>query len=153
MLLDGSIPLWALLLAAVGIVPGECRAFYCVCVSVAVSVVLRRSVGRGGMPLCACLAHACVFRAGELTPEEVERVVSIIQNPRQFKIPDFYLNRQKDITTGQFSQKVSNQWDAMLREDITRMKKIRLHRGIRHHYGIRVRGQHTKTSGRHRHSR
>ncbi|CAK0867519.1 unnamed protein product [Prorocentrum cordatum] len=30
------------------------------------------------------------------------------------------------------------------------MKRVRLHRGIRHYWGIRVRGQHTKTTGRHR---
>ncbi|CAK0798444.1 unnamed protein product [Prorocentrum cordatum] len=37
-----------------------------------------------------------------------------------------------------------------LREDLERMKRVRLHRGIRHYWGIRVRGQHTKTTGRHR---
>ena len=30
------------------------------------------------------------------------------------------------------------------------MKRVRLHRGLRHYWGIRVRGQHTKTTGRHR---
>ena len=35
-------------------------------------------------------------------------------------------------------------------EDIERMKRVRLHRGLRHYWGIRVRGQHTKTTGRHR---
>ena len=37
-----------------------------------------------------------------------------------------------------------------LSEDIERMKRVRLHRGLRHYWGIRVRGQHTKTTGRHR---
>merc|ERR1712083_983704 len=36
-------------------------------------------------------------RAGELTEEEVERIITIISNPRQYKIPDWFLNRQKDI--------------------------------------------------------
>ncbi|KAG5210390.1 hypothetical protein JEQ12_015584 [Ovis aries] len=35
-------------------------------------------------------------RAGELTEDEVERVITIMQNPRQYKIPDWFLNRQKD---------------------------------------------------------
>merc|ERR1712243_295903 len=39
-------------------------------------------------------------RAGELTDEEVERVVTIISNPRQYKITDWFLNRQKDIKDG-----------------------------------------------------
>eukprot|EP00124_Ichthyophonus_hoferi_P003505 Ihof_evm4s307 gene=Ihof_evmTU4s307 len=43
-------------------------------------------------------------RAGELTEAEVERVVTIMQNPRQYKIPDWFLNRQKDIKDGKYSQ-------------------------------------------------
>ncbi|CAH2324483.1 40S ribosomal S18 [Pelobates cultripes] len=43
-------------------------------------------------------------RAGELTEHEVERVVTIMQNPRQYKIPDWFLNRQKDIKDGKYSQ-------------------------------------------------
>ncbi|XP_068106281.1 small ribosomal subunit protein uS13 isoform X2 [Hyperolius riggenbachi] len=43
-------------------------------------------------------------RAGELTEDEVERVVTIMQNPRQYKIPDWFLNRQKDIKDGKYSQ-------------------------------------------------
>ena len=39
-------------------------------------------------------------RAGELSEEEVERIITIISNPRQYKIPDYFLNRQKDIKDG-----------------------------------------------------
>nr|CAG8514075.1 7149_t:CDS:2 [Entrophospora candida] len=39
-------------------------------------------------------------RAGESTNEELERIVTIIQNPTQYKIPDWFLNRQKDIFDG-----------------------------------------------------
>uniref|UniRef100_A0A5F9CV23 Small ribosomal subunit protein uS13 n=1 Tax=Oryctolagus cuniculus TaxID=9986 RepID=A0A5F9CV23_RABIT len=39
-------------------------------------------------------------RAGELTEDEVERVITIMQNPRQYKIPDWFLNRQKDVKDG-----------------------------------------------------
>eukprot|EP00163_Fabomonas_tropica_P012769 TRINITY_DN24129_c0_g1_i1.p1 TRINITY_DN24129_c0_g1~~TRINITY_DN24129_c0_g1_i1.p1 ORF type:complete len:155 (-),score=46.72 TRINITY_DN24129_c0_g1_i1:100-564(-) len=87
-------------------------------------------------------------RAGECTKEEVERLVTIIQNPRQFKIPDWFLNRQKDIKDGKYSQVVSNGLDMKLRDDIERLKKIRNHRGLRHYWQIRVRGQHTCTTGR-----
>lgn len=87
-------------------------------------------------------------RAGELTNDELERIVTIMQNPLQYKIPSWFLNRQKDITDGKHSQKVSNNLDNTLREDLERLKKIRAHRGLRHYWGIRVRGQHTKTTGR-----
>jgi len=87
-------------------------------------------------------------RAGELSQEEIEKLVSIIQHPRQFKIPDWFLNRKKDIRDGKYGQVVSNNLDQKLREDIERLKRMRCHRGLRHFWGLRVRGQHTKTTGR-----
>ena len=88
-------------------------------------------------------------RAGELTPEEVDKVVAVINNPLAYNIPQWFLNRQKDIHTGQYKQIVANNLQAALREDINDLKKMRAHRGYRHHWGVRVRGQHTKTTGRH----
>lgn len=34
-------------------------------------------------------------RAGELSPDELDRLVQILQNPTQYKIPTWFLNRQK----------------------------------------------------------
>ncbi|KAI1942548.1 ribosomal 40S subunit protein S18B [Ophidiomyces ophidiicola] len=87
-------------------------------------------------------------RAGEITTEELERIVTIIQNPTQYKIPSWFLNRQRDIVDGKDSQILANNMDSKLREDLERLKKIRAHRGLRHYWGLRVRGQHTKTTGR-----
>uniref|UniRef100_A0A2K5D6C6 Small ribosomal subunit protein uS13 n=1 Tax=Aotus nancymaae TaxID=37293 RepID=A0A2K5D6C6_AOTNA len=58
-----------------------------------------------------------------------------MQNPRQYKIPD--------------CQVLANGLDNKLSEDLERLKKIRAHRGLRHFWGLRVRGQHTNTTGRH----
>eukprot|EP00529_Nitzschia_sp_RCC80_P036150 CAMPEP_0113477238 /NCGR_PEP_ID=MMETSP0014_2-20120614/20100_1 /TAXON_ID=2857 /ORGANISM="Nitzschia sp." /LENGTH=167 /DNA_ID=CAMNT_0000370317 /DNA_START=232 /DNA_END=732 /DNA_ORIENTATION=+ /assembly_acc=CAM_ASM_000159 len=71
-------------------------------------------------------------RAGELTADEIEKLVAIIQNPRQFKIPLWFLNRQKDFKTGKYMQVFAQNVDAKLRDDIERLKKIRAHRGLRH---------------------
>lgn len=87
-------------------------------------------------------------RAGELTQEELERVVTILQNPTQYKIPSWFLNRQKDIVDGKDYHVLANNLESKLREDLERLKKMRAHRGIRHFWGLRVRGQHTKTTGR-----
>jgi ribosomal protein S13 len=43
-------------------------------------------------------------RAGELNTDELERIVTILQSPAQFKIPTWFLNRQKDIVDGKNSQ-------------------------------------------------
>jgi small subunit ribosomal protein S18e len=87
-------------------------------------------------------------RAGEMTEEEVDKMITIMSNPRQYKIPDWFLNRQKDIKDGKYGQVMSNILDSKIRDDLERLKKIRAHRGLRHFWGLRVRGQHTKTTGR-----
>ena len=87
-------------------------------------------------------------RAGELSAAELESLMVIVANPRQFRIPDWFLNRQKNYKDGKYLQQASNQLDTSLRDDLERLKKIRNHRGLRHYWGIRVRGQHTKTTGR-----
>ncbi|KAG9045305.1 hypothetical protein FS842_001216, partial [Serendipita sp. 407] len=65
-------------------------------------------------------------RAGELNSDELERIVNIMQNPTQFKIPLWFLNRQKDIVDGKYSQLLSNAVDSKLREDLERLKKIQM---------------------------
>jgi len=88
-------------------------------------------------------------RAGELSPDEIENIVAVISNPKQYKIPDWFLNRQRDFADGKTTQVISNNVDSRLRDDIERLKRVRVHRGYRHYWGVRVRGQHTKTTGRH----
>ena len=108
-----------------------------------------RGVGRRFSNMCCKKADIDLSkRAGELNEDEVERLMTVINNPRQFKIPDWFLNRQRDIKDGKFSQITSNALDNKLREDLERLKKIKAHRGLRHYWGLRVRGQHTKTTGR-----
>jgi hypothetical protein len=38
-----------------------------------------------------------------------------MQNPRQYKIPDWFLNRQKDIKDGKFAQLLANELNIKLR--------------------------------------
>ena len=87
-------------------------------------------------------------RAGELKNEEIDRVINVMTNPREYKIPDYFLNRRRDIEDGTTAQITANQLVATLRTDLARMRKIRCHRGLRHFWGVRVRGQRTKTTGR-----
>ena len=57
-------------------------------------------------------------RAGELSAAELESLMVIVSNPRQFRIPDWFLNRKHDFKDGKFSQLVSNQLDTKLRDDL-----------------------------------
>lgn len=58
------------------------------------------------------------------------------------------IRRKKSYKLHRALQLTSSYLDSKLREDLERMKKIRAHRGLRHYWGLRVRGQHTKTTGR-----
>ncbi|XP_037592955.1 40S ribosomal protein S18-like [Cebus imitator] len=91
-------------------------------------------------------------RAGELTEDEVEHVITIMQNSCQYKIPDWFLNRQNDVKDGKHSQVLANGLDNKLREDLEQQKKIRAHRWLRHFWGLHVQGQHTKTTGHRGHT-
>lgn len=68
-----------------------------------------------------CLAR----RAGELSAQELESLMVIVSNPRTFKVPDWFLNRQKDHKDGRYSQVTSSALDTKLRDDLERLKKIR----------------------------
>ncbi|KAI5400097.1 ribosomal 40S subunit protein S18A [Lathyrus oleraceus] len=108
-----------------------------------------KGIGRRFANICCKKADIDMNkRAGELSAAELDNLMTVVANPRQFKVPDWFLNRKKDYKDGKFSQVVSNGLDMKLRDDLERLKKIRNHRGLRHYWGLRVRGQHTKTTGR-----
>lgn len=52
-------------------------------------------------PLPSCVPPCS---AGELSAEELESIMTIVANPRAYKIPDWFLNRQKDVKDGRYSQ-------------------------------------------------
>ena len=70
--------------------------------------------------------------AGNLTNDEVEKIMAILANHRQFKIPDWFLNRRKDLRDGKTTQVTSNDLMTKLREDIEGLKKIRCVDGVCH---------------------
>ncbi|KAM3140843.1 ribosomal 40S subunit protein S18A [Paramecium bursaria] len=98
--------------------------------------------------ICKVLRLDLNRRAGELTEAESQKITEVIADPQSYNIPVWFLNRQKDIRDGKNYQVTTNVLDTKLREDLERLKKIKSNRGLRHHWGLRVRGQHTKTTGR-----
>ncbi|KAK7819041.1 hypothetical protein U0070_002353 [Myodes glareolus] len=63
-------------------------------------------------------------RAGELREDEVDHVITLMLNPRQYKIPDWFLNRQKNVKDRKYSRVLANGLDNKLCEDLERLKKI-----------------------------
>lgn len=87
-------------------------------------------------------------RAGDLTADEIERIVSIVSDPLKFKIPEWMVNRRRDRVDGKLYHLTSNQIASKLRDDLEALKKMRSHRGLRHYWGLKVRGQKTGSTGR-----
>lgn len=87
-------------------------------------------------------------RAGELLDAEIEKIIDVVTKPLDYDLPKWLLNRKKDTKEGTYTQQVANNWDTKMREDLERMKKMRLHKGLRHYFGLKVRGQHTCSTGR-----
>ncbi|MCK4439855.1 30S ribosomal protein S13 [Candidatus Bathyarchaeota archaeon] len=87
-------------------------------------------------------------RAGFLTGAEVERIEQIIKEPTRFGVPNWLLNRRKDLETGKDLHLIRADLDLRTKMDIRQMKEIKSWRGYRHAYGLKVRGQRTRTTGR-----
>ena len=87
-------------------------------------------------------------RAGELKEADIETINDILAKPLEYGVPKWFLNRQSCPREGTTSQLIANQVDTKLREDLERLKKIKNHRGLRHHWGLKVRGQKTCSTGR-----
>ncbi|MFA5126183.1 MAG: 30S ribosomal protein S13 [archaeon] len=87
-------------------------------------------------------------RLGELTPEEVKKLEEVISAPEKHSIPVWSLNRQKDIENGSDKHLTMNDLAFSLRNDLTRLAEIKSYKGLRHMWGLPVRGQ--KTKSRHR---
>ncbi|ELW68953.1 40S ribosomal protein S18 [Tupaia chinensis] len=58
------------------------------------------------------------------------------KNLHQYKILDWYSNRQKVVKDRKYSQVLTDSLDNKLREDLERLKKIRVHRVLCHFWGL-----------------
>jgi ribosomal protein S13 len=89
------------------------------------------------------------IRIGALTEKELNRIEEIIMNPVENGIPSWMVNRKKDLVSGGNVHMLANQLDLSVKKDIDRMKRIKSYKGVRHHLHLKVRGQRTKSTGRH----
>ena len=87
-------------------------------------------------------------RIGYLLPEQVKSIESIIKNPSESNFPSWFLNRRKDVETGEDKHLITSDIAFTVRNDIEREKTSGSWRGIRHMFGLKVRGQRTRCTGR-----
>ena len=88
------------------------------------------------------------LRAGFLTETEIDKIEEIIKEPTKYGLPTWLFNRRKDTETGKDMHLISADLVLRTKMDIDQAKEIRSWRGYRHAYGLKVRGQRTKPTGR-----
>ena len=88
------------------------------------------------------------LNVGDITDANVQDIERTITDPAGAGFPRWFLNRQKDIETGQDKHLLTSDIPFTLRNDIERERITASWRGYRHMSGLKVRGQRTRTSGR-----
>jgi small subunit ribosomal protein S13 len=88
------------------------------------------------------------LRVGFLTENDIREIEQVISNPTKAGIPQWYLNRRKSMDDGSNYHVITSDLDFAASNDIEREKMVMSWRGYRHMFGLRVRGQCTRTTGR-----
>ncbi|MFP3283427.1 MAG: 30S ribosomal protein S13 [Nitrososphaeria archaeon] len=105
-----------------------------------------------GLPLAyAILNHLRIgtgLRLGQLGEGQISAIERALRNPTAAGLPPWLLNRRKDPETGKDSHLLESDMEFAVRMDVEREKKAGSWRGMRHALGLKVRGQHTRTTGR-----
>ena len=87
-------------------------------------------------------------KAGYLSDDEASRIDEIIKEPSKFGISSWLFNRKRDPEDGSDRHLTGTSLAFTQDNDIKMMKKIKSYKGIRHSFGLPVRGQRTKSNFR-----
>ena len=92
--------------------------------------------------VCKILGIPKTKKIGELGSDEIKKIEEFVKDP---KIPEFLMNRRKDLDSGEDKHLQGTNLELRKDFDIKRLKQIRSYRGLRHSIGQPVRGQRTKS--------
>lgn len=87
-------------------------------------------------------------KLGELTDEQGKILEEILASPAVHGIPEWSFNRQNDNSTGKNIHLVTNELELAKRQDLQKLSEIKSYKGLRHGWGLTVRGQRTKSTHR-----
>ena len=85
-------------------------------------------------------------KIGDFEDLELSKLEEFLTNMKE--VPEWMMNRKKDPVTGNTHHLVSTDLKLSLKNDTDFMKMIKSYRGRRHAFGLKVRGQRTKSTGR-----
>ena len=85
---------------------------------------------------------------GALDDKQRELLEDMIVNPSRHGLPEYVLNRRRERETGESRHLIGNDLIFAVKQDIDFERDSYSWRGFRHAFGQKVRGQHTRTTGR-----
>lgn len=85
---------------------------------------------------------------GSLSPKDIKVLENLVLNFASNNVPWWFMNRPKDPETGKHYHLIGSDLVLKVKEDIDKEKELKTWRGMRHAYGLKVRGQSTRTTGR-----
>ena len=88
-------------------------------------------------------------RVGALSEAQIHDIEKALQDSASIGLPQWFYNRRRDPESGETKQLLGADLDLALKNDIDREKNQKSWRGIRLALGLKVRGQRTRTTGRH----
>ena len=87
-------------------------------------------------------------KIGLLSVKEIGQIEDLLRDPKKYNFPSWMLNRRKDRESGEDKHLLTGDIKFTTENDIRRLQKIRARRGLRHAWGLPVRGQRTKANFR-----
>src|SRR3989344_3372777 len=99
--------------------------------------------------ICNCVDIDKNIKVGDLDINSIKKVEDVVTNPTKHGIPSYLFNRQKDFDTGEDKHIVVASLKFTKDMDIKMMKKMKSYKGMRHSFGLPVRGQRTRSNFRH----
>ena len=85
---------------------------------------------------------------GDITDEDVQKVEALLESPEKSGLPSFLFNRRKDSESGEDKHLYGSDLAFRQKMDIDFQRSLKSWRGVRHSFGLKVRGQRTRTCGR-----
>lgn len=116
-----------------------------------ISVGLTSITGVGDMfsnAVCSVLEMEGTKKVSELSDEDIKLIEEVIADPLKYNIPLWLLNRRKEPETGEDKHLSGANVKYIRDEDIKILKKIKSYKGLRHQWGLTLRGQRNKSNAR-----
>ena len=116
-------------------IPGKRDIYHALCHIHGVSVSFSNAV-------CSIMGLNRKEKIGELSDQQLKQIEEMIKSPKT--LPHYLFNRRKDPGTGNDLHVIGTDLRLQNEFDVRLMKKIKSYKGMRHAYGLPVRGQRTR---------